>query len=59
MGAALAALGQLEDTPVIRRLQAHIRVATTQVEERDPGYSRSVASSYSRSKSEYLVPLSQ
>jgi uncharacterized membrane protein len=28
LGAALAALGQLEDTPAIRCLQAHIRVAT-------------------------------
>jgi hypothetical protein len=37
LGAALAALGQLEDTPAIRRLQAHIRVTTAQVEERGPG----------------------
>jgi predicted LPLAT superfamily acyltransferase len=28
LGAALAALGQLEDTPAIQRLQAHIRVVT-------------------------------
>jgi hypothetical protein len=53
LGAALAALGQLEDTPAIRRLQAHIRVATAQVEERGPGYSRFAASSYSRSTSEH------
>jgi hypothetical protein len=39
LGAALAALGQLEDTPAIQRLQAHICVATAQVEERGPGYS--------------------
>jgi hypothetical protein len=32
-GATLAALGQLEDTPVARRLQANIRVPTAQVEE--------------------------
>jgi hypothetical protein len=53
LGAALAALGQLEDTPAIRCLQAHIRIATTQVEGRGPGYSRSAASSYSRSRSEH------
>jgi hypothetical protein len=33
LGAALAVLGQLENTPVVRRLQANIRIATTQVEE--------------------------
>jgi hypothetical protein len=38
LGAALAALGQLEDTPAMRRLQAHIRIATAQVEERGPRY---------------------
>jgi hypothetical protein len=48
LGVALAALGQLEDTPAIWRLQAHIRVATTQVEESSTGYSRSATSSYSR-----------
>jgi hypothetical protein len=53
LGATLATLGQLEDTPAIRRLQAHIRVATAQVEERGPRYSRSAASSYSRSRSEH------
>jgi hypothetical protein len=53
LGAALAALGQLEDTPIIRCLQTHIRVATAQVEEMGPVYSRSAASSYSRSRSEH------
>jgi hypothetical protein len=53
LGAALAALSQLENTPAIRRLQAHIRVATAQVEERGIGYSRSAASSYSRRRSEH------
>jgi hypothetical protein len=38
LGAALAALGQLEDTPAVRRLQAHIRDATAQVKERGLGY---------------------
>jgi hypothetical protein len=38
LGAALAALGQLGDTPVVRRLQANLRVTTAQVEERGPGY---------------------
>jgi hypothetical protein len=41
------------DTPAIRRLQGHICVATAQVEERGPRYNRSVASSYSRSRSEH------
>jgi hypothetical protein len=50
LGAALAALGQLEDTPAIRCLQAHIRVATAQVEERGSGYSKSASSSYSRTR---------
>jgi hypothetical protein len=45
LGASLATLGQLEDTPAIRYLQAHIRVPTAQVEERGPGYTRSAASS--------------
>jgi hypothetical protein len=53
LGAVIATLGQLEDTPAIRCLQAHIRVAITQVEERGPRYNRSVASSYSRSRSEH------
>jgi hypothetical protein len=52
LGATLTTLVQLEDTPVIRRLQAHICVANAQVEERGPGYSRSAASSYSRSRLE-------
>jgi hypothetical protein len=51
LGAALAALNHLEDSPVVRRLQANVRNATTQIEERGPGYSRSTASSYSRSRS--------
>jgi hypothetical protein len=53
LGAGLASLGQLEDTRAIRRLQAHIHVATTQVEERGPGYNRSTARSYYRSRSEH------
>jgi hypothetical protein len=53
LGAALAVLGHLEDTPAKRCLQAHIRVATAQVEERGPGYSKSATSSYSRSRSEH------
>jgi hypothetical protein len=52
LGATLVALGQLEDTPAIQCLQAHIRVATAQVEERCPGYSRTTSRSYSRSRSE-------
>jgi hypothetical protein len=35
-----------------RRLQANVRIAATQIEERGPGYSRSAASSYSKSRSE-------
>jgi hypothetical protein len=31
LGAALAALGQLEDTLVVRRLQANLLIATAQV----------------------------
>jgi hypothetical protein len=50
--AALAALNQLEDTPTVRHLQANVRVAAAQIEEWGPGYSRSAASSYSRSRSE-------
>jgi hypothetical protein len=51
--AALATLGKLEDILAIRCLQAHIRIAIAQVEERGPGYSRSAASSYSRSMSKH------
>jgi hypothetical protein len=53
LGAALAALNHLEDSPMVRRLQANVRVAAAQIEERGPGYSRSAASSYSRSRSEH------
>jgi hypothetical protein len=52
MGAALAALNLLEDSPVVRCLQANVRVITAHIEERGPRYSRSEASSYSRSKLE-------
>jgi hypothetical protein len=52
LGAALAELEQLEDTPATRRLQAHIRITTAQVKERGPGYNRSASSSYSWSRSE-------
>jgi hypothetical protein len=52
LGAALAVLNHLEDSPAIRRLQANVRVAAAQIEETGPGYSRSVASSYSRNRSE-------
>jgi hypothetical protein len=45
LGAALAALNHLEDTPTVRHLQANVRVTTVQIEERGPGYSRSTASS--------------
>jgi hypothetical protein len=48
LGAALAELGQLEDTPATRRLQAHIHISTAPVEERGLGYSRLASSSYSR-----------
>jgi hypothetical protein len=51
LGAALAALNHLEDSPMIRRLQANVRVAAAQIEERGSGYNRSAASSYSKSKS--------
>jgi hypothetical protein len=37
LGAALAEVGQLEDTPAMHQLLAHIRAATTQVEERSQG----------------------
>jgi hypothetical protein len=43
LGAALAALNHLEDSPAVRRLQANIRVAAAQIEERGPGYNRSTA----------------
>jgi hypothetical protein len=39
---------------VVRRLQANVHVAATQIEERGPRYSRSAGSSYSRSRSERL-----
>jgi hypothetical protein len=53
LGAALAALNHLEDSPAVRRLQANVRITIAQIEERGPGYSRSAASSYSRSRSEH------
>jgi hypothetical protein len=53
LGAALAVLNQLEVTPTVRRLQANVCIASAQIEERGPGYSRSTASSYSRSRSEH------
>jgi hypothetical protein len=53
LGAALAVLNHLEDSPAIWRLQANVRVAAAQIEERGPRYSRSVTSSYSRSRSEH------
>jgi hypothetical protein len=52
LGATLAALHQLEDTPAIQRLQANVRVVAAQIKERGPGYSRSAPSSYSRNRSE-------
>jgi hypothetical protein len=52
LGDALATLNHLEDSPVVRRLQANVRVAVAQIEERGLGYCRSAASSYSRSRSE-------
>jgi hypothetical protein len=52
LGVALAALNHVEDSPMVRRLQANVRVAAAQIEERGPGYSRSAASSYSKSRSE-------
>jgi hypothetical protein len=52
LGAALVALNHLEDSPMIWHLQANVRVAAAQIEERGPGYSRSAASSFSRSRSE-------
>jgi hypothetical protein len=53
LGVALAVLNQLEDSPAIRCLQANVRFAAAQIEETGPGYSRSAASSYSRSRSEH------
>jgi hypothetical protein len=53
LGAALAALNHLEDSSMVRHLQANVRVAAAQIEERGPGYNRSAASSYSRSRSEH------
>jgi hypothetical protein len=52
LGAALAAQNHLEDSLMVRRLQANARVAATQIEERGPRYSKSATSSYSRSRSE-------
>jgi hypothetical protein len=49
-GAAHAALNHLEDSPAVRRLQANVRVTAAQIEERGLGYSRSAASSYSKSR---------
>jgi hypothetical protein len=37
LGAALSALNHLEDSPGVRRLQANVRVAATQIDERGPG----------------------
>jgi hypothetical protein len=53
LGAALAALNHLEDSPAVRRLQANVRVAAAKIEERGPVYSRSTASSYSKSRSKH------
>jgi hypothetical protein len=53
LGAALAALNHLEDSLAVRRLQVNVRVAAAQIEQRSPRYSRSAASSYSRSRSEH------
>jgi hypothetical protein len=52
LGAALAALNHLEDSPMARRLQANVCVATNPIEERGPGYGRYAAISYSRSRLE-------
>jgi hypothetical protein len=48
LGAALAALNHLEDSPAVRRLQANVRVVAAHIEERGPGYNRSTTSSYLR-----------
>jgi hypothetical protein len=37
LGAALAALNHLEDSPMIWHLQANVCVAATQIKERGPG----------------------
>jgi hypothetical protein len=50
LGGALAALNHLEDSPMVRHLQANIYVAAAQIKERGPRYSRSAASFYSRSR---------
>jgi hypothetical protein len=34
LGAALTALNHLEDAPAVRRLQANVRIAVAQIEER-------------------------
>jgi hypothetical protein len=52
LGAALAALNHLEDSPAVRRLQANVRIAAAQIEESGPVYSISATSYYSRSRSE-------
>jgi hypothetical protein len=52
LGAVLVALNHLEDSLAVRCLQANVRVAAAQIEERGTRYSRSAASSYSRSRSE-------
>jgi hypothetical protein len=36
LGAALAALNHLEDSPMVRRFQANVRVAAAQIKERGP-----------------------
>jgi hypothetical protein len=53
LGTTLAVLGQLEDTPVVRCLQANLRVAIAQVKERSLGYKKLAAGSYSRSRLEH------
>jgi hypothetical protein len=59
LGAALAALNHLEDSPTVRRLQANVCVTSAQIEERGPGYSRSAASSYSCKFQPILQPTLQ
>jgi hypothetical protein len=53
LGAALVAIGQLKDTAAIQHLEAYISITTVQVKESGPGYNRSAASSYSRSRSKH------
>jgi hypothetical protein len=36
LGAALAALNHLEDSPMVRRFQANVRIAAAQIKERGP-----------------------